>query len=162
MSDDADISVRAATPEDLGDVVRLVDALNELHGDPRGHFDRVAAERDLFGPNRVLSGAVAQRGAASVGVILWCFAYESAYAARGAYVSDIFIEESARGLGLGQALLAHAAARVKAEGGVFLWWTSADWNDAARGFYTRLGASDVPVKAHALTFEAFDALAAQG
>lgn len=161
MTGEAFAAVRAAEPRDLDAIVRLADASNELHGDPRGVFDRAAAERDLFGPDACLGGAVAlgPDRAAVVGHILWCFGYEVAYAARGAYVCDLYVDGSARGLGLGRALIAHAAASVRAAGGVYLWWATARWNEAARAFYTRLGASDEPIHAHALVTDAFDALA---
>ena len=58
--------------------------------------------------------------------------------------------------------MAAAAQAVRARGGVYLWWTSVNWNDGAQRFYATLGASDETVHAHALTFDAFERLADEG
>ncbi|MEL6979974.1 MAG: GNAT family N-acetyltransferase [Pseudomonadota bacterium] len=162
-------AIRAAEARDVGDIVRLADGLSALHGDPRGVFDRRAAERDLFGPRACLGGAVAELqepgqeggavGARVTGFCLWCAGYEVSYAARGAYLCSLYVERTARRRGIGRALIAHAAASVRAEGGVYLWWASAPFNEQGRAFYASFGATDETIHAHALTRGAFDALA---
>ena len=155
-------SPRAATPADAEAIAAMIRASNRLHGHEGALFTRDAALRDVFGDDPVLSGAVAEAAGAAqpVAVVLWCDAYESAYAARGGYIVDLFVEPPFRRRGLGRALLSFAAAAVKARGGEYLWWNAADWNDDARAFYRGLGAGDESVRAHAVTFEAFERLAA--
>jgi GNAT superfamily N-acetyltransferase len=53
----------------------------------------------------------------------------------------LFVRPEHRKAGVGRALMAAVAARVRARGGERLEWAALDWNELALGFYTRLGAT---------------------
>src|SRR6202011_4998933 len=58
----------------------------------------------------------------------------------GVWLEDLFVRPAHRGAGVGKALLAAVAARVRERGGERLEWAALDWNELALGFYRRIGA----------------------
>jgi len=155
------VRVRRAGPEDADDLVRMAAGLNAQHGDPTEPFDREAALRDAVGPEAAVEAFVAEAAGRLVGyAFLNHTIYESGYAVRGAYLSDLWGDADARGLGAGRALIAACAASVRARGGAYVSWTTAPDNDAARKFYDRIGASSEAVRAHYVFDEMFERLAA--
>lgn len=169
MSRDPSIAfrIREAAPNDGAALAALVRALNRHQGDPSDHFDAAALERDVFGPDACLGALVAEDASAGdagglIGYVFFHDGYESAYAARGVYLCDLYVANEARRNGIGRALVAAVAKRAKARGRTFLWWVSRGFNAEARKFYASLGVANEPVVAHALTFSAFDTLASEG
>jgi ribosomal protein S18 acetylase RimI-like enzyme len=154
--------IRPATPDDAPAIARLARGLNELHRDPLEHFTPEAVLRDGFGPSPCFSVLVADRGGAVVGYALYYDSYEPVYAARGLYLSDIFVDPDARRHGIGRALIAAVAREARGRGATFVGWVSRAWNTEAQAFYRTLGAIEEPVVAHAVAFEAFAALADDG
>src|SRR5262249_3399076 len=61
-------------------------------------------------------------------------------AVQGIWLEDLFVRPPYRKAGLGKALLAMVAARVRERGGERLEWSALDWNELALGFYRGLGA----------------------
>ena len=51
------------------------------------------------------------------------------------WLEDLFVRPSHRREGVGRALLAAVAARVRERGGERLEWAALDWNELALGFY---------------------------
>ena len=159
---DTALLIRPARRGDDQALLALVRALNEYQGDPVEHFDQHKLYRDVFGPDASLKAFVAERDGALIGYTFFHDGYETAYAQRGVYLCDLYVVPEAQGEGVGRALVAAVAATAKAADRTFLWWVVKDWNAAARGFYKALGAISEPVGAHALTFDAFETLAAEG
>jgi GNAT superfamily N-acetyltransferase len=75
-----------------------------------------------------------------VGFALWYPTFSTWTGRPGLWLEDLFVRPSARGTGLGRALL-QALAAVCVERGYrrFEWWVL-DWNAPAIGFYRSLGA----------------------
>jgi GNAT superfamily N-acetyltransferase len=155
-------SVRGAAPRDAAALAALVRALNAHQGDPAGRFHETTLTRDVFGPDACLGAFVAEDAHGLIGYAFFHDGYESAYAARGLYLCDLYVMNEARRNGVGRALVAAVAYRAKERGRTFLWWVSRGWNDDARKFYASLGVANEPVMAHALTFAAFESLASEG
>lgn len=153
--------VRPFAPADAEAVAAMVGALNAEEGYDRGTAPDAAALRAAFlGPaatGRLLVAADAADR--PLGYLTLHTTYETEFAARGAYLGDLYVLPAARRQGLGRALVGAAARLVQAEGGVFLWWTALPQNAAAHAFYERLGAEGEPIRAFALTREAFARLA---
>jgi GNAT superfamily N-acetyltransferase len=59
----------------------------------------------------------------------------------GIYLEDLYVRESARGKGVGEALLRRLAQRTREIGGGRLEWSVLNWNEAAIKFYQKMGAS---------------------
>ena len=153
--------VRSPRTDDAASLVALVDALNLHEGDPRGHFDEAAVQRDVLAPDAPLNCVVADDAGALIGYAFWHFAYETAYAARGAHVVDLYVAEGNRGTGVGRGLLAAVAHQTKSKGGDYLWLTAYRSNAKARAFYRAvMNDEEDGIVAYALTGEPFAALAA--
>jgi ribosomal protein S18 acetylase RimI-like enzyme len=156
---DPAIAVRDARLADVPDIVRMAGELSRHDGDPDTYFDSAAAEGDLFGPRPWLSGLVADIGGTAAGMLLWYPAYETAWAARGAFVVSLWVDEPFRRRGVATALVAAAADRTTKIGGEYLWWASKPSNRRAHATYAALGALAEPIMAHALVMDAFATLA---
>lgn len=156
---DSAISVRDARHEDAPVIVRMAGDLSRHDGDPDTHFDLAAAKADIFGPRPWVSALVAEIGGPVAGMLLWYPAYETAWAARGAFVVSLWVDDPFRRRGVATALVAAAADRTRKIGGEYLWWASKPSNRRAHATYSSLGALAEPVMAHALVMDAFATLA---
>ena len=94
----------------------------------------------LFGTSPVASCHVAEIDGQVVGFALWYVTFSTWTGRPGLWLEDLFVRPTARGTGLGKALLQQLA-RVCVERGWtrFEWWVL-DWNAPAIGFYRSLGA----------------------
>jgi ribosomal protein S18 acetylase RimI-like enzyme len=154
--------VREATRSDVASIRRLAKALNVFHKDPTHLFTAAVVRRDGFGPSRAFAVLVAEQRGAVVGYALFLDAYEPVYAARGLYLCDVYVVPRARRSGVGRALIAAVAAHARRRRRTFVWWVARAWNKPAQRFYRTLGAVEEKVVAHAVTFDAFEALAKEG
>ena len=57
------------------------------------------------------------------------------------FIKELYVAESGRGQGIGEALMRAAAAEALARGCAMIKWQVAEWNTQARSFYERLGAT---------------------
>jgi GNAT superfamily N-acetyltransferase len=156
------LTIRRARPSDAAALVALVRDLNAHQDDPTEHFTLATARREILKPGSVVRALMAELDGDVVGCALLLPAFESAWGARGYYVSDFHVAEAARRRGVGRALMAACAAEAKRSKKTFLWWASKAWNVDAQHFYRTLGAVEEPIMAHALTFKTFEALAEEG
>ncbi len=154
------IVVRQGTADDIARLAPLSDALRGQQGDPPGHFGPDAIRRDGFADPQ-FEIIVAEREGALVGYAIFHDAYETGYGARGVYLCDLYVDPAGRRHHVGRALMARVARDAKARGRSYVWWMTKAWNTSAHAFYRSLGASEEPVIAHALAFDAFDALCAE-
>jgi ribosomal protein S18 acetylase RimI-like enzyme len=154
--------IGAARPRDAAMLATLVAELNAHQGDPTDHFTAAAARRDLLGRKAWGRVLMARLDGTAVGYAILVPAYESGWAARGFYVSDLHVTEAARQRGVGRALLAAVAAAARRHGASYIWWCSKAWNVEAQAFYRKIGAIEEPVMAHALTRGRFERLVTEG
>lgn len=154
------VEIRSVVAADIPDLLVMVDELNLHEDEPTGHMTPEKAARDLIGPAAALGAFVAEAEGALVGFAFWHPAYETCYAARGAFVNDLYVRADHRGGGVGRALVQAVARASAAAGGEFLWLTGYSHNEVARRFYRRLmDVEEERVVAYALTGERFRALA---
>lgn len=150
--------IRPATLADVAPLAVLARELR-LHQDgPADHFTEEAIRRDGFGPDPQFAVLVAEVAGETVGYALFHDSYEPAYAARGVYLCDLFVVPAARRRGVARALVAAVANDAQRRGRSYVWWVSKGWNKDAQAAYRALGAIEEPVVAHALVFDAFQAL----
>jgi len=133
--------VRFAEPDDLPDVLRMIRALADYEREPDAVETTVEdLRRWVFGADPVASVLVAEDGAAVVGMALWFRTYSTWTGVPGIHLEDLYVDPSARGTGLGRALLA-ALARIAADRGYRrVEWAVLDWNTPSIEFYEALGA----------------------
>jgi GNAT superfamily N-acetyltransferase len=135
-------NVRRAEPDDVGEVLRLVRALAVFENEPEAV---AATERSLraalFGTADRVFAHLAEIDGRVVGLALWFFNFSTWTGKPGLYLEDFFVEENARGAGVGRALLRELAKAALAEGCARMEWSVLDWNESAMRFYRGIGAA---------------------
>jgi GNAT superfamily N-acetyltransferase len=69
--------------------------------------------------------------------------YSTFLAQPGLYLEDLFVEPALRSRGIGQALLRHCATLANTRGCGRMEWTVLDWNESAKRFYRKFGATEM-------------------
>jgi hypothetical protein len=145
--------LRAAGPEDVHDLLRLIRGLAE--------YERLTAllevtpeglARHLFGERPAAEAWVAElktgdagagRGPV-VGFALFFTNFSTFLGRPGLYLEDLYVEPAHRARGIGKALL-KALGRLAVERGCGRFeWSVLDWNADAIGFYEAMGATVMP------------------
>jgi GNAT superfamily N-acetyltransferase len=133
------VIIRPAEASDAATIVRLVRELAAYEG----LLDQVRLTeadvlRDGFGDRRRFECLLAEVDGASVGFALFFEDYSTFEGRPGIFVEDLYVAESARGLGIGRRFLARLARIALERDGRRLDLMVLHWNPA-RGFYDRLG-----------------------
>lgn len=152
-------TVRLARLSDAEEVARLLRGRARHDGEPTEFIADDRVRNDMCRDGGPVQVAVLEGANGLAGMVVWFFAYEAIYAARGSYVSELFVDPERRGRGGGRALLAYAARATRAAGGSYLWIMAHAANDGARGFYRQV--ADVEndgLVTFAVTRTAFDRL----
>jgi GNAT superfamily N-acetyltransferase len=138
------VAIRAAHSGDVTDIVGMVHELARYEhaaGECRLTDDQLRAA--LFAADPSLFGHVAvDASGASVGFALWFLNFSTWRGAHGIYLEDLYVRPSARGQGVGRALLAELATVCAARGYERLDWWVLHWNPA-REFYQAIGAQSL-------------------
>ena len=96
--------------------------------------------RALFGERPVAEALIAVRGEEAAGYAIFFSTFSSFRGREGVWLEDLFVRPAHRRAGVGRALLATVAARVRERDGARLEWSALDWNELALSFYRGLGA----------------------
>ncbi len=160
---EADCPVMLALLRELATFEKLLDAFR---------IDEAGLRRAGFGATPRFGCLLAERpggstqgGAASevLGLALFFPIYSTFAGEAGLYVEDLVVRETARGQGIGKALLAACAAEAERQGCRRLMLSALAWNRPARALYESLGFRQPPDwTAYALAGESFEALARRG
>jgi GNAT superfamily N-acetyltransferase len=94
----------------------------------------------LFSARPAAEALIAERGRDAAGYALYYPTFSTFLAIEGIWLEDLFVRPAHRRAGVGRALLAAVAARLRARGGERLEWAALDWNELALDFYRGLGA----------------------
>ena len=157
------MEIRAIKPDDVAGVVRLMRAFAE--------FERLLdyceitvekLENVLFGPGSFVESIVAfDDDGKLIAYSIFYPHFASFRGQTGYYLEDIFIDDSFRGQGLGEAMLRTIANIAAQRGFDRIDFQVLDWNTPAVNFYLKLGAvRDESERHFKFTDEAFKALAA--
>jgi GNAT superfamily N-acetyltransferase len=132
---------RAALPQDVPLLLALFWELAEYERltDEMHATEELIAEA-LFGERPAAEALIAEHGSETAGYALYFPTFSSFLAMPGIWLEDLFVRPAHRRAGVGRALLAAVAARVRERGGERLEWAALDWNELALGFYRGLGA----------------------
>jgi GNAT superfamily N-acetyltransferase len=141
--------LRAATPDDVDDLLRLIRGLAEY--ERLTHVLEVTPEslaRHLFGERPAAEARVAElearEGGAVVGFALFFTSFSTFLGRPGLYLEDLYVEPAYRGQGIGKALLRGLAGLAVERGCGRFEWSVLDWNADAIGFYEAMGAQLLP------------------
>ena len=135
------LTLRPAVPDDAPLILQYIRELAEYEREPDAVETTEQMLHDaLFGSGAVASAHVAEQDGEVVGFAVWFVTFSTWKGRPGLWLEDLFIRPSARGTGLGRALLA-TLAKVCVDRGYarFEWWVL-DWNTSAQGFYGSVGA----------------------
>lgn len=138
------ISIRQAGPEDfelVADFIRKLAEYEKLAHEVR--FDAQVLRGHLFGERPAAEVLIGEVDGVPSGFALFFQTFSTFEGKPGIWLEDLFVEPSARGAGLGRALLARLAALVIERGGARLEWAVLDWNELGKGFYRSIGAGPV-------------------
>jgi GNAT superfamily N-acetyltransferase len=135
------VRIAPAREQDVPAILRLIRALADYE---KLTDQAVATEADIrdavFGPRRSVEVVMAFADDTAVGFALFFHNFSTFLGRRGLYLEDLFVVPEWRGRGIGRRLLAHLA-RIAADRQCGrMEWAVLDWNEAAIGFYRRLGA----------------------
>ncbi len=137
----APVILRAARPEDAGDVLRLVRALADYE-----HLlaDVTATEQHftaaLFAPCPRAHAVLAWVDTQAVGFALWYYTFSTFAGGPDLFLEDIFVEPAHRGSGIGRALFRHLARTARTENCRRMEWRVLNWNQKSIDFYRSIGA----------------------
>ncbi len=137
-------NVRTAVPGDAGTIVQLVRSLAIYEKEPVETVQLTEADvlRDGFGDTPRFEALLAELDGKAVGFALFFHNYSTWLGKPGLYLEDLYVEEQARGYGLGLDLMRELA-RIADERGCARFELSVlDWNPT-REFYRRLGFEDM-------------------
>lgn len=154
-------TIRTAVPGDADAVAELCNGLARHTGEAGDKMTGQRVVADFLAPGSGLDLFVADRAGDVVGYALYNVAYETAFAAKGLYLSDLFVAPEARRLGIATALIAAVADMARQRGGEFVWWVEKNDSPAAKTLYARLANLSVPVTAFAATDASFKELSAR-
>lgn len=133
------LTIRPATRADIPRVFDLICELAEYeHAREQVETTPETLERDGFGDNPRYSLLVADDDSHVVGIALSYFRY-STWKGKRLYLEDLIVTESARGRGVGKALLEATIALARQTECSGLMWQVLDWNAPAIGFYQKFG-----------------------
>ena len=137
-----DFEIRQAEEDDVPEILVLIKALAEYE-----HLaDEVVATEELlkitlFGINSPAEVQIAYNKNQTLGFALYFRTFSTFLGRPGIYLEDLYVRESVRGKGVGEALLRRTAQRALGIGGGRLEWSVLNWNEPAIKFYKRMGAS---------------------
>ena len=135
------LKIRPARPDDVDVLVAMVHELAEYERDAESCV--VSSEQlhaALFGDAPAVFGHVAELDGDVVGMAVWFLTFSTWEGARGIWLEDFYVRESARGSGAGMALMRELAQICRESGYARMDWSVLDWNEPSIGFYRALGA----------------------
>ncbi|MEG3089059.1 GNAT family N-acetyltransferase [Sphingomonas sp. PB4P5] len=135
------ITIRPATPADVGTIMGFVRELAEFEREPEGVTSTEATmDEALFGAHPAAEAIIAEQDGVSVGMAVFYHNFSTWTGVRGIWLDDLYVTPAARGSGAGRALLGHLAGIAVDRGCArFEWWVL-DWNARAIEFYQKVGA----------------------
>jgi len=134
------LSIRAATPADVSQILTFIRALAVYEREPDAV---VTTEEDLlrdgFGRRPYFECLMAELDGRPAGFALFFFTYGTWAGRPGLFLEDLFVEPELRGQGIGKALLKRLAEIALERGCSKMKWEVLDWNQPAIDFYKLLG-----------------------
>ncbi len=136
------LTIRRAEITDADLLARLVAALSAAEGAQAPHFDAAICRRDGFGPSPFFTAWLAELDGKIAGYALHHRSYDTDRIVRAEWLGDLYVENWARGRGIGYRLAQFVARQAAQDGAEALHWTVLRNNESARQFYRRFATED--------------------
>lgn len=136
---DGEIGCRWAEEADFDAVLRLSAQLARHIAEEPPALTAEAFAASHVGPAAPMKLLLAERGGQVVGLAAWTLVHELYSGDTGLYISDLVVDQAARGQGVGQVLMERVKVWARAAGVRKLGWDVWHANSSAMGFYTALG-----------------------
>lgn len=134
------LTISKATRRDAKAIVGLIVGLANFERlKPPDAKGKVRLVRDIF-EKKLANVLIAKLGKFPVGYALYFYTYSSFRARPTLYLEDIFVTDSARGKGVGEALFNGCFTEARSHGCGRMEWQVLNWNRSAMRFYKRHGA----------------------
>jgi GNAT superfamily N-acetyltransferase len=136
------ITIRDATLQDVPALFEMIVALAVYEREPDGVTgtpEMLATA--LFGERPAAEAVIAEVDGAVAGFALFHGTFSTWEVKPGIWLEDLFVYETHRRLGVGEALLRHLAGVTVERGYGRLEWAALTWNTPALDFYAKLGAT---------------------
>lgn len=130
--------IRPANPADCTALCQMIGLLAQHHGDTPG-LTPADLDRDLFGPQSWAEVLVADGPTGLMGYAALTRAVQLQHGGRTMDLHHLFVQEAARGQGLGKALVQAAIDLAQSRGCLWLTVGTAPDNLAAQAVYPKLG-----------------------
>ena len=132
------IDIRKATPEDMKDVLGLIQELADYENAPTEVINTEAQLiKDGFGENKVFDCLVATAlNAEIIGMAIFYTGY-STWKGKTLYLEDFLVKQAYRKDGVGQLLFNAVIAEAKRRKVNRMDWQVLDWNEPAINFYKK-------------------------
>ena len=135
------LEIRPANPADVPQILAFIRELADYEREPHAVLATEAdLLRDGFGATPRFRCVLAEADGTPVGFALFFTSYSTWRGHHGIRLEDLYVTPSARGQGIGRALLQHLAQVALAEGCPRLEWDVLAWNTPAIAFYEQIGA----------------------
>ncbi len=138
-------TIRAAVPEDAPCIVDLINALARYERlEDKSHPDEGQLRKQLRedASPRIEALVVHERGSGKcIGFALYFHNYSTFLTNFGLFLEDLYVDPVYRGQGIGLALFKNLARIATQRGCRRLDWNVLDWNETAKTFYDKLGAT---------------------
>jgi GNAT superfamily N-acetyltransferase len=137
----ASVQIRPAQPSDVNLIFSLICELADYGRAPEQVTGTPELlEQALFGAEPAAEALIAELDGEPAGFALFYGTFSTWECRPGIWLEDLYVPPHHRRGGIGRALLLHIAAIAVARGCSRLEWTALHWNEAALGFYEKLGA----------------------
>ena len=136
------MNIRPVKPSDLPGLLALLRAKADFDGCPDTLLATVESLRDaLFRSTPLAHALVAEVDGRLVGMATYYAIFSSFIAKPGLWLDDLYVEEAARGQGIGQALMEQLCGVATRGGCCRVDWHVSSVNPRGIAFYRRIGAS---------------------
>ncbi len=163
MSPQTPIDIHLCGPADHADIVLMNQAMDRHynpHLEPSAAADVAALLRRIeTEPGLATQVALARQDGKPVGIAFFALIHPGRRLGGVLFVKDLFVLETARGAGIGEAMFRFLAAHARAKGINRLDLTAEPQNAGAQRFYERMGMKVRPAIFYRLDGEGFSALA---
>ena len=148
------IVIRFATREDSELLATLIRSFADFVSDSCV-ITPEAINEYLFGVRPTAEALIAEYDGKAEGFAIFFPTFSTFLGRPSLYLEDLYVNQDARGKGIGLALLLYLAELVLERGYCRMDWAVLDWNTSAAEFYNRLGAKVIDeYKIHRLTEDA--------